>query len=281
VSSLARAIRLIRQQHSKTRRSLPVPDEPVPQEVQPLVDEIHQLVEELSAAHRSNQRFVGNTAHQLRTPLAAMRVQLESARRLHDADHYGKAVDHAVPELARLSHLLHQLLTLARVDEDHAGIVAGADLVDLATLARQVVERHFDQALELGVDIGYDGPAHGVMVEGKDALLREVLNNLLDNALRYGAKAGGQITVSVRTNPAELTVEDEGPGIPEAERDRVRERYYRMPGSDSEGSGLGLAIVDEVAQRHGAVFTLEPGKGGVGVHARFRFPPRRGAFTAR
>ena len=272
MSSLETAIRRIRLQHSKTSTKLqPLTDEPVPLEVQPLVDEIHMLVEELSAAHRSNQRFVGNTAHQLRTPLAAMRVQLESARREHDVSGYGRAVDKTVPELARLSHLLHQLLTLARVDEAHEELLSGLAPIDLDALARHEVERHIDEAIDRGLDIGYEAPGGPVMVAGKDALLREVVSNLLDNALRYGGPRGGQVTVGLLVDPVELYVEDQGPGIAEVDLVRVTERYYRVPGSNTEGSGLGLAIVDEIAQRHGARFVLEPGAGGVGLKARFVF----------
>jgi two-component system sensor histidine kinase TctE len=278
--SLENAIRRIRLQSSKSGHALPLGDVSVPREVRPLVDEIRLLLEQLTASHRANQRFVGNTAHQLRTPIAALRVQLELARRQQDIAQYRKALDHAVPELARLTRLLHQLLTLARIDEDHSELLKLGP-VDLDALAREEVERRIDEALARGVDLGYAGPGKPVPVAGKDALLREVVVNLLDNALRYstgpnrvGSGSPALVTIGVCADPPELYVEDQGPGIPMNERELVRERYYRIAGSGADGSGLGLAIVEEIAHRHDARFLLETGPNGDGLKARFLFTVR-------
>ncbi|MEW5888900.1 MAG: sensor histidine kinase N-terminal domain-containing protein [Pseudomonadota bacterium] len=271
MSALEVAVRDIRIRHGKTPLAPTPGDWPVPDEVRPLVDEINELIDELGAAHRSQERFVMDAAHQLRMPLAALRVQLEFAQRERDPERHARAIDNATEVLARTSHLLHQLLTLAKVDENRADTL-GLEPTDIDRIAREEVERRVDDALAQGIDLGYAGVGRAVWVNGKDALLREALANLLDNALAYGA-AGGQVTVGVCDDPLEIYVEDHGPGIAPAERARVRDRFYRVPGTPGDGCGLGLSIVDEIARRHGAVLSLEQRVGGTGLRARLLFPP--------
>jgi two-component system sensor histidine kinase TctE len=239
----------------------------LPQEAAPLVEQINELILDLAAAHRLNQRFVADAAHQLRTPVATLRIQLERARRETDPERHARALEDAIAALTRMSHLLHQLLTLAQADETRPAGVADLDLI-----ARQELERRLDDALQAGIDLGYAGPGSAVPVRGAEDLLREALANLLDNALRYGARAGHEITVGVVAAARELYVEDEGPGIAPAERQKVCERFYRIPGSPGVGCGLGLSIVAEIARRHGASFLLEGGAGGRGLRARLLFP---------
>jgi two-component system sensor histidine kinase TctE len=242
----------------------------VPQEVHPLLDAIDDLIAELAGQHAARQRFIADAAHQLRTPLASVRVQLDLALREKDPERRQQELANASAVLSRTGHLIHRLLTLARVDQDAAEGIA-LDQVDLDGLARDEVERWIDRAIARSVDLGYDGPGKPVIVQGKDAWLREALANLLDNALLYGA-AGGRVTVVVRGDPPEFFVEDHGRGIPESERARVPDRFYRIPGTPGEGCGLGLAIVDEVAKRHGASFLLTAGAVGTGLRAGIRFP---------
>jgi two-component system sensor histidine kinase TctE len=241
----------------------------VPDEVRPLAEEIDHLLAELSAAQASQERFVGNAAHQMRTPLAALGLQIDLARRETDERRRADALADAATGISRISHLLHQLLTLARIDEGDVETV-DAQPVDLDRLAREEVERCVDAALARGVDLGYVAPAGRVEVAGKGGLIREALANLIDNALKY-ASAGGLVTVGVASDPPALYVEDAGPGIPAGEHEHVKDRFYRIAGTQAEGCGLGLSIVDEIARRHGAVFTLAEGGGGLGLRAAIEF----------
>jgi two-component system sensor histidine kinase TctE len=265
---MEKAVRDVRSQHAVAALT-PIPiDAEVPVEMVPLVHEINDLIGDLSASHRLNQRFVADAAHQLRTPLAALRVQLELALREHDPERHARAINDAVHVLTRMGHTLHQLLTLAKADEEASDTLP---LVDIDLIAREEVERRIDDAVSAGVDLGYSGTGEPIFIRGQEDLLREAVANLLDNALRYGG-TGERVTVGVETNAPEIYVEDEGPGIPEKERDRVRERFYRIAGTQGDGCGLGLSIVEEIVRRHAGSLVLESGAGGAGLRARFIFP---------
>lgn len=245
------------------------PAQEAPRELWPAVEAYNALLQRLDAMQDAQRRFVSNAAHQLRTPLAAMQVELESSLRQHDPHAQQLALSGTLAGLARLQHLVNQLLMLSR-SEDSQGSVLSLQPVDLAALARGVVERYADRALAAGVDLGYDGPDEGVQVQGDPQLLREALGNLLDNALRYGA-VRGVITLGVQQDAdgVRVWVDDNGPGITEAERGRVTERFYRSS-SEGDGCGLGLAIVAEIAQRHGAALAIDTAPiGGARVGLRF------------
>ncbi|PTA72900.1 MULTISPECIES: sensor histidine kinase [unclassified Stenotrophomonas] len=245
------------------------PAQEAPRELWPAVEAYNALLQRLDAMQDAQRRFVSNAAHQLRTPLAAMQVELESSLRQHDPQAQQLALSGTLAGLARLQHLVNQLLMLSRSEDSH-GSVLSLHPVDLAALARGVVERYADRALATGVDLGYDGPDEGVPVQGDPQLLREALGNLLDNALRYGA-VRGVITLGVQRDAdgVQVWVDDNGPGIAEAERGRVTERFYRSS-SEGDGCGLGLAIVAEIAQRHGAALAISTAPiGGARVSLRF------------
>jgi two-component system sensor histidine kinase TctE len=246
------------------------PAQEAPRELWPAVEAYNALLLRLDAMQAAQRRFVSNAAHQLRTPLAAMQVELESSLRQHDPQAQQLALSGTLAGLARLQHLVNQLLMLSRSEDPHGSALPLRPL-DLAALARGVVERYADRALAAGVDLGYDGPDDGVHVQGDPQLLREALGNLLDNALRYGA-VPGVITLGVRqeSDGVQVWVDDDGAGIAEAERARVTERFYRAS-SEGDGCGLGLAIVAEIAQRHGAMLKIETAPlGGARVGLRFR-----------
>ncbi|WP_414538850.1 sensor histidine kinase [Stenotrophomonas forensis] len=248
------------------------PAQEAPRELWPAVEAYNALLQRLDAMQAAQRRFVSNAAHQLRTPLAAMQVELESSLRQHDPQAQQLALSGTLAGLARLQHLVNQLLMLSR-SEDPQGSALPLQPVDLAVLARSVVERYADRALAAGVDLGYDGPDEGVSIAGDPQLLREALGNLLDNALRYGS-VRGVITLGLQQDAegVQVWVDDDGAGIAEAERGRVTERFYRAS-SEGDGCGLGLAIVAEIAQRHGATLVIDTapiGGARVGLHFRSR-----------
>lgn len=242
----------------------------VPSEIRPLVKTINALMREISEEHAGRQRFVADAAHQLRTPIAALRLQLELALRETDPVRHQAALADAAAVLSRTSHLIHRLLTLSRVDQAAEDSTPLAE-VDLDRLAREEVEAWIDRALAKGIDLGYEHRGGASLVSGRGDLLREALSNLVDNAIVH-AGAGGPITVGVADDPPRLFVEDGGAGIPEDERDRVRSRFYRIPGTQAEGCGLGLSIVDEIARIHGARLSIGRGAGGAGTRVTMEFP---------
>lgn len=264
--------REIRLRHAGDLSPLHAPD--VPLEVQPLVATIDALLARVERMLQQQQRFIADAAHQLRTPLAGLRLQAERAL----ADPRPESVREALIHVQRLSagtaRAAGQLLALARAQAPDEVLGAAAPL-DLAELTRDEVAARVPAALAQGVDLGYSGPSHGVGVIGDALLLRELLGNLIDNALRYG-RADGVITVAAepdRGEGASLNVSDDGPGVPEPLWPRLGERFFRVDGNERDGSGLGLAIVREIAERHGATLDFGMGEKGRGLRVEIRFPP--------
>jgi two-component system sensor histidine kinase TctE len=250
---------------------LPSPDD-APAEVRPLLAALHQVVNKLADAQAGQQRFITNASHQLRTPLAALQVQAERALREPDPIKHSEALQSVLKSLKRLRHLSHQLLMLARAEPVGSEALSLRPL-DLAALAREVLGNWTDAAIDAAVDLGYEGPSGGVRVRGEPHLLQELIGNLVDNAMRYSGR-GARVTVIVADggSGARLEVEDDGPGIPENERLRVLERFYRRPGAEGEGSGLGLSIAREIVNRHDAEMHIESGTNGKGTRVVVDFP---------
>jgi two-component system sensor histidine kinase TctE len=245
----------------------PLPLGEAPDEVVPLVATVNRQLARVAASVESQRRFVADAAHQMKTPLAGLKMQAELAKRAGDEADLRERLAQLGAGADRAHHLVQRLLSLARADES---LVAdtGAVRVDLADAARGACEALAPIALERGIDFGYETDGGPALVGGDPVLLQELVSNLAENALKYTPR-GGHVTVRVRggDDPA-LEVEDTGPGIPEADRERIFERFYRVPGSGSPGAGLGLAIVKAVAERHGATLSVEAGEGGKG--SRFR-----------
>jgi len=248
----------------------PVEERTVPEEVRGLVRALNDLFQRVRASAEAQQQFLANAAHQLRTPLAGMQAQLELLAREPTLGAERERVLALHDSARRLAHTANQLLTLARAE---ASATTHRDFapVDLKVLVDEAVARELDRAIAGGIDLGAESVS--VSINGVAWLLRESVANLLDNALAYTPR-GGVVTVrSARDGRrAVLEVEDDGPGIPEAERARVVERFYRISGSTGHGSGLGLAIVNDVARLHGAELTLTSGRAGRGLRARVTFP---------
>ncbi len=250
----------------------PLPLGYTPEEVRPLVGAINNLMERLQGVLATQQGFIADAAHQLRTPLAGLKGQIDLALSQPHPEDIKHAVSQARISTERMIRLSHQLLVLAR-NEPRAAAGAAQQSLDLSRLARETAMEWVPAALKKNIDLGFDGSSEA-WVRGNEVSLRELIANLLDNALRY-TPAGGAVTLAVSVaEDVRLSVTDSGPGIPAAHRARVLERFYRLPGEENDGCGLGLAIVHEIAQAHGAEVGIDaaPG-GGCRVSVRFPRPP--------
>jgi two-component system sensor histidine kinase TctE len=244
-----------------------------PSEVRPLIDAVNDLLERLKQVMAAQQRFVADAAHQLRTPFAGLKTQSELALRTDDAEQKQRALQHILSNTRHGIRLVNQLLALARNEPGGQGTQNFVDL-NLNQLAQECTVTWVQMALEKNIDLGFENYLDLLTVRGDMTSLIEMLNNLIDNAIRYTPN-GGHITVGVEAKgeSAELFVEDNGPGIDAQHRERVFERFYRILGSGQSGSGIGLAIVAEVVKRHKAELDLDSGSAGIGTRISVRFPP--------
>ncbi len=247
----------------------PIPETHVFLEVRTLTDTINDLLEAHTQAIATQQRFIANAAHQLRTPLAGLKLQAERALREQDLSAMKPALQQIQNSADRMSHLTTQLLVLARSEP----ICGDYELlpVDLCKLARQTCMDWVPKALQRNMELSFESEEEEVNVLGDEILLRELLGNLLDNAISYGYE-NGNIWVKLHRYPNPcLTVEDDGPGVPGTDVERVFERFYRIPGSPGDGCGLGLSIVKEIADLHKARFKLSQSgiKGGTRIDLLF------------
>jgi two-component system sensor histidine kinase TctE len=270
---LAPLATLRREIESRSHRDLSaLSEEQAPQELRPLIHAMNDLLARVGTAIAAQQRFIADAAHQLRTPIAGLKTQTELALRQSQPDKVRETLRQLQTAAEQSARLIHQLLSLARAEpgarHEHA-----VERLDLARLARDAATEWVPRALARGIDLGYDGEDGAAWIEADAFLARDLLGNLLDNAIRY-TQRGGQVTVRVTRDAGQvaLSVEDNGPGIPEQERERVFERFYRVLGTGTDGCGLGLAIVREIAASHHAEVTLAAGAGGRGTLVRVAFP---------
>lgn len=249
----------------------PIPDADVPLEVRSLTHTLNALMKRLGESMTTQRRFIENAAHQLRTPLAGLKLQAELAARSDKPDTLKPALLHIKNAADRVAHLSSQLLVLAHSEVSmHGG--RALHPIDLVSLARETCLEWAPRALEHGMDLAFDAPETPVEVTGDGTLLRELLNNLLDNALRYG-RQNGHIVVDIAEYPsARLRVRDDGPGLTQTESERVLERFYRVPGSPGDGCGLGLAIVKEIADLHQARLSIQANDHDSGLCVEIQFP---------
>ena len=242
----------------------------VPDEIAPLVHELNLLFARVREAFEAQRYFVADAAHELRSPLAALRLQVQGLQRARDEATRELALERLLAGIDRATRLVEQLLLLAR-QQARASSGEPAQPVALVDLASAALADAAALAQQRRIDLGLAQGDAGEMLGHPDAL-RILLRNLLDNAIRYTPE-GGRVDVSVQRegDAMLLCVEDSGPGIAEADRARVVDRFYRLQGSPAGGSGLGLAIVQAIAQLHGASLTLSsaPGLGGLRVQLRF------------
>jgi two-component system sensor histidine kinase TctE len=248
--------------------------EPIPLEVRPLAGAMNRLFERMAKASATQRRFLANAAHQLRTPLTAVQTELDLLAMRPPQDGVPPPANLGRIEAAteRITHLVNQLLTLAR-SESASSLEEGMAEVALFDIVEASATTFLDQAVARDIDLGFE--AAPAPTRGVAWLVAEALANLIDNALRY-AGTGGHVTVrcGVVANVPFLEVEDDGPGIAPAERPCVVERFYRTAGTPGNGCGLGLAIVDEIARLHGARLRIADTESGRGVRVRIDFPAR-------
>jgi two-component system, OmpR family, sensor histidine kinase TctE len=247
----------------------PIDEASVPREFAPVAVTLNRLFQMLRTSVQSQQQFIANTAHQLRTPLTGMQAQIDLLLTEAAAAPIRGRLQFLREGVSQLAHAANQLLTLARADPA-VNIAAKRQTVQLHSLATDVVGRHIDRALQKDIDLGLD--AQSAILLADPSLIDDLASNLVDNALKY-TPPGGTVTVSTGEvdGKAYLRVEDSGPGIPESERRLVRQRFYRLPNSQGHGSGLGLAIVDEIAQLYDAAMSITGGANGVGTKVTVQF----------
>jgi two-component system sensor histidine kinase TctE len=238
-----------------------------PEETRPLVGALNGLLDEVSAASRKQQRFLADAAHQLRTPLAGLQAHAELALAQPLPEPSRAQVERVHQATIRTGRLANQLLALARAEP---GVRMSLAPFDLKSLVEGEADAWVHQALARDIDLGFE--LEVAQIEGDAFLLREALANLVHNALEYSQR-GARVTVRTgrRERAAFIEVEDDGPGIAPAERGRVLERFYRVPGTSGTGSGLGLAIVREIASGHGASIAITDSLSG-GCRVAITFP---------
>ncbi len=300
-SSLAPVQRVRRELATRRPQDLaPVPAEGLPDEVRPLVAELNALLQRVGRAFEAQQHFVADAAHELRSPLAALKLQLVALQRAPDTAAHDEAVQRLSAGIDRATRLVEQLLTLARQEaqgtaqgmqgQHDAATAAPAD-VDLREVVEQALADQAVAAQQHGLDMGLsESPQlrQSFAVAGDAQALQMLVRNLLDNAIKYVPK-GGRVDVGWRSDAQgrALVVEDSGPGIAEGEREQVLRRFVRGPsagfagaagsaGPQSQGSGLGLAIVQTIAQRHGARLLLDRSPTLGGLRVQVIWPPVSG-----
>ncbi|WP_118180992.1 ATP-binding protein [Paraburkholderia phosphatilytica] len=272
LSPLRRLTRALDTRHPEALE--PLPDARLPFEVRPLVRALNALLERLSAAIETQKAFVADAAHELRTPLAAVQIQAQLVARAQDDCTRRDALTDLQAGVTRATRLAEQLLALARAEPDGR---AARGSVDLHGLVEDCVLKYAPLAQQRGVDLGIER-SDPATVTGDPEAIRVMLNNLLDNATKY-TPSGGRVDVFLQAEDghAVVSIGDSGPGIPEAERDRVFDRFYRVgegatrARTDVAGSGLGLAIVRRIALQHQATISLGDSPAG-GLLVSVRFP---------
>ncbi|OUM04099.1 sensor histidine kinase [Variovorax sp. JS1663] len=253
----------------------PIDTHDVPGEVRPLVDDVNELMARLGRSFDFQNRFVADAAHQLKTPVSGLKAQIELALRENDLERVRHSLAQLYISADRLSRLVRQLLSLAR---NEPGALDSMQLqpLDLNAHALEVSMEWVPQAIKRDIDLGFEGTEHPLMIDADHDRLRELVNNLIDNAIRY-SHPGGRVTVQtsrIGDDQCRLAINDDGPRIPVQDRARIFERFHRLLGTQEDGSGLGLAIVSEIATLHGARITLEEDIDGVGNTFSVFFPLR-------
>ncbi|MGE3919623.1 MAG: ATP-binding protein [Gammaproteobacteria bacterium] len=250
----------------------PVDPTHVPVEVKPLIFELNKLFLKLQQAFEREKRFTGDAAHELRTPLAALKTQIQVALKTSDLKERDDLLQNVISGVDRCTHVVQQLLTLSRLVPE-VDSLADTTNINLSKLATEVIAQLVPQAIDKNIDIEFIENKPDISIQGNITALSILIRNLVDNAIRY-TDQGDSVHVELNDQSEHVTliVRDSGPGIPAELRARVFERFYRVLGNKSSGSGLGLAIVQQIAKLHKAQVKLGPPPSGKGLEVEIRFP---------
>jgi two-component system sensor histidine kinase QseC len=250
---------------------LPVTLQDSPSEMAPLVDALNGLFERIARLMDSERRFTADAAHELRTPLAAIRAQAQVAMGEADEARRRAALEATLQGCDRAARLVEQLLTLSRLESGAAPVTAA---FDLAGVVRQVLSEMAPRAIAKEQEIELDA-AKDCRIEGDPTLVAVLVRNLADNAIRYSpARARVKVSLARRATSLLLTVEDSGPGMQPADAKRLGERFFRVMGSGEVGSGLGWSIVRRIAQVHGAAIRTDKSAALGGLAVQVEWPAR-------
>jgi two-component system sensor histidine kinase TctE len=242
-----------------------------PEELQPMVRSFNELMARLEGNLYAQQRFIADAAHQMKTPLTGLRMQADLALQESDPAQLRRSIEQIALGAERTGHLIRQLLTLARAESSHEKLHR-FEIVDVEELARSVTLEWVERARAKEIDLGFEGSDWPLAIDGVPLLLRELINNLLDNAIKYTPNRGRVTVRAIADEHVVLEVEDNGIGVAEIDRERVFERFYRVLGTDADGSGLGLAICREIAEHHGGTIRLTTAREGGGIRVIVELP---------
>jgi two-component system sensor histidine kinase TctE len=248
----------------------PLPLREVPQEVLPFVSAFNLLLKHVDGAFNTLRRFTSDASHQLRAPLAVVRTHVELlGRRSETSQEFRAALSDISQAVNALQRLIVQLISLAKAERPSEG--GSAEAFDLVECTAATSRAYATRALDRGMELSFEPDPEQLMVNGSAIFAGEMITNLLDNCVRYGSK-GGRIIIRIPGAQGRLEIEDDGPGIPSDQLERVFERFYRLPHTnDNEGSGLGLSIVQALGRRMGASVKLETPSSGRGLRAVIQF----------
>lgn len=251
----------------------PVNIKEVPEEIKPVIDELNQLFLRLQEAFEREKRFAADAAHELRTPLAALKAQAQVALQIKDAEEKNKALEKLISSVNRSAHVVEQLLTLSKLVPE-SGIMHETTRIDLIQITQDILTMIAPTAIEKQIELSFDHEKNVPKFIGNATAIGILIRNLVDNAIRY-TDSHGLIEVNVYkskdTEESVLEVADNGPGIPDELKSRVFERFFRVLGSKSQGSGLGLGIVSQICSLHGARIELDKPEMGTGLIVRVYF----------
>jgi two-component system, OmpR family, sensor histidine kinase QseC len=249
----------------------PVDAESVPSEIEPLVVELNSLFHRLQEAFEREKRFAADAAHELRTPLAALRTQTQVALRAETPDGRDEALRKVLEGVDRATHVVQQLLTLSRMLPQSS--INEPTHIDIAKVAADIAAQLVPIAIEKNIDLELIAPDNSTVIRGNITSIGILIRNLVDNAIRY-TPAGGAVVIEIKPlgDKVILNVIDSGPGIPKQLRDRVFERFFRVIGNKAPGSGLGLGIVQQISRLHNAEIQLLTPSSGKGLEFRIIFP---------
>lgn len=248
----------------------PINQRDYPLEFHPLLHELNLLFERVHADYDRNKRFSADAAHELRTPMTALKTQAQLALEMTEPQEQRKAIQNVIISINRSIHVIQQLLTLSRLD--HEEKLNDVSHVNLESICAELIAFIYPQALEKNIEIELCNECQNPIIDGNEAALGILLRNLLDNAIRYSPN-NARIDVKIKEHHQciLLQISDNGPGIPDEYRDKVFDRFFRVLGTKQTGSGLGLAIVKQITNLHNAKIYLQTSESGRGLTATIFF----------